>query len=164
MEPISLDEAFLDVEGSRRLHGTGPEIATAIRARVRADTGLTVSIGVATTKLLAKLSSDLAKPDGLLVVEPGTELDVLHPLAVRRLWGVGPATERKLTALGVQTVGELAALPEGAIAGGRDLVNEVAVHGVRLPIPTGGTLELWPVTRSGRDGPLVVGYRVRATP
>jgi hypothetical protein len=58
----------------------------------------------------------------------------------------------------------LAALPEGAIAGGRDLVNEVAVHGVRLPIPTGGTLELWPVTRPGRDGPLVVGYRVRATP
>jgi DNA polymerase-4 len=66
---------------------------------------------VATTKLLAKLSSDLCKPDGLLVVEPGTELDLLHPLGVRRLWGVGPATERKLTGLGVTTVGELAALP-----------------------------------------------------
>jgi DNA polymerase-4 len=112
VEPIALDEAFLDVEGSRRLHGTGPEIARAIRARVKADTGLTASVGVATTKLLAKLASDLSKPDGLLVVEPGTELDLLHPLGVRRLWGVGPATERKLTALGVSTVGELAALPE----------------------------------------------------
>ncbi len=112
VEPISLDEAFLDVEGSRRLHGTGPEIAVAVRARVKADTGLNASVGVATTKLLAKLASDLCKPDGLLVVEPGTELDLLHPLGVRRLWGVGPATERKLTELGVSTVGELAALPE----------------------------------------------------
>ena len=93
---------------------------------MRADTGLTVSIGVATTKLLAKLSSDLAKPDGLLVVEPGTELDVLHPLAVRRLWGVGPATERKLTALGVQTVGELAALPEETLV--RALGNAAGHH------------------------------------
>jgi DNA polymerase-4 len=112
LEPIALDEAFLDVEGARRLHGTGPEIATAIRSRVKADTGLTVSVGVATTKLIAKLASDLSKPDGLLVVDPGTELDLLHPLGVRRLWGVGPATERKLTSLGVTTVGELAALPE----------------------------------------------------
>jgi DNA polymerase-4 len=112
VEPISLDEAFLDVEGSRRLHGTGPEIAVAVRTRVKAETGLNASVGVATTKLLAKLASDLCKPDGLLVVEPGTELDLLHPLGVRRLWGVGPATERKLTALGVSTVGELAAIPE----------------------------------------------------
>jgi DNA polymerase IV len=112
VEPIALDEAFLDVEGARRLHGRGPEIAAAIRARVRTATGLTASVGVATTKFLAKLASDLSKPDGLLVVEPGTELDVLHPLGVRRLWGVGPATERKLTALGVRTVGDLAALPE----------------------------------------------------
>jgi DNA polymerase IV len=112
VEPIALDEAFLDVEGSRRLHGTGPEIAAAVRARVKADTGLTASVGVATTKLVAKLASDLSKPDGLLVVQPGTELDLLHALGVRRLWGVGPATERKLTALGVATVGELAALPE----------------------------------------------------
>jgi len=111
VEPIALDEAFLDVEGSRRLHGTGPEIAREIRTRVKADTGLTASVGVATTKLLAKLASDLSKPDGLLVVEPGTELELLHPLPVRRLWGVGPATERKLTELGVTTVGELAALP-----------------------------------------------------
>src|SRR6478609_2464542 len=112
VEPISLDEAFLDVEGARRLHGDGPEIAAAVRARVKADTGRTASVGVATTKMLAKLASDLSKPDGLLVVEPGTELDLLHPLGVRHLWGIGPATERKLTALGVSTVGELAALPE----------------------------------------------------
>jgi DNA polymerase-4 len=117
VEPIALDEAFLDVEGALRLHGTGPEIAAAVRADVRTTTGLTASVGVATTKLLAKLASDLAKPDGLLVVEPGTELDLLHPLAVRRLWGVGPATERKLAALGVRTVGELAALPEQVLVG-----------------------------------------------
>jgi len=126
VEPIALDEAFLDVEGGRRLHGTGPEIAAAIRARVTTDTGLTASVGVATTKLLAKLASDLSKPDGLLVVEPGTELDVLHPLGVRRLWGVGPATERKLTALGVRTVGELAALPEDTLV--RTLGNVAGHH------------------------------------
>jgi DNA polymerase IV len=115
VEPIALDEAFLDVEGTRRIHGTGPEVAVAIRAEVRAETGLTASVGIATTKLLAKLASDLAKPNGLLVVEPGTELEFLHPLGVRRLWGVGPATERRLTALGVQTVGELAKLPEATL-------------------------------------------------
>jgi DNA polymerase-4 len=115
VEPIALDEAFLDVEGARRLHGSGPEIAVAIRTRVKAETGLTASVGVATTKLLAKLASDLSKPDGLFVVEPGTELDLLHPLGVRRLWGVGPATERKLTALGVTTVGQLAALPQDTL-------------------------------------------------
>jgi DNA polymerase-4 len=115
VEPIALDEAFLDVEGARRLHGTGPELAAVIRGRLKEATGLTASVGVATTKLLAKLASDLCKPDGLLVVEPGAELDFLHPLGVRKLWGVGPATERKLTALGVTTVGELAALPEDTL-------------------------------------------------
>jgi DNA polymerase-4 len=126
VEPIALDEAFLDVEGSRRLQGTGPEIAAAIRARVRSETGLTASVGVATTKLLAKLASDLAKPDGVLVVEPGTELELLHPLGVRRLWGVGPATERKLGDLGVRTVGELAALPEDTLV--RALGNAAGHH------------------------------------
>ena len=90
VEPIALDEAFLDVAGVRRVHGPGPDIARAIRARVKAETGLTVSVGVATTKLLAKLASDLAKPDGLLVVEPGTELGVLHPLAGAPPLGCGP--------------------------------------------------------------------------
>ena len=117
VEPIALDEAFLDVAGARRLHGTGPEIAVAIRGRVRDDTGLVASVGAASTKLLAKLASDLAKPDGLLVVEPGEELTFLHPLGVERLWGVGPATRRRLTELGVSTVGELAALPEEVLVG-----------------------------------------------
>jgi len=115
VEPISLDEAFLDVRGARRLHGTGPVIAQRIRDHVRADTGLTASVGVASTKLLAKLASDLSKPDGLLVVAPGTELDFLHPLDVRRLWGVGPATQKRLARLGVHTIGDLAAQPEDTL-------------------------------------------------
>ncbi len=111
VEPISLDEAFLDVSHAHRLHGSGPEIAASIRTRVRAETGLTASVGVAATKQLAKLASDSAKPDGMLVVEPGRELEFLHPLPVRRLWGVGPATMRRLARLGVTTVGDLAAVP-----------------------------------------------------
>ena len=87
VEPIALDEAFLDVADARRILGAGPTIGVAIREQVRAETGLTASVGAATTKLLAKLASDLAKPDGLPVVEPGTELEFLHPLPVRRLWG-----------------------------------------------------------------------------
>jgi DNA polymerase-4 len=111
VEPIALDEAFLDVGGVRRLHGSAPAIGAEIRRRVRAETGLTASVGVAATKQLAKLASDLAKPDGLLVVEPGHELEFLHPLTVDRLWGVGPATRRRLGRLGVKTVGDLAAVP-----------------------------------------------------
>jgi DNA polymerase-4 len=115
VEPIASDEAFLDVAGAARIHGTGPECAVSIRERVRDDTGLTASVGVASTKLLAKLASDLAKPDGLLVVEPGTELEFLHPLPVERMWGVGPATRKRLGAYGVTTVGELAALSEQSL-------------------------------------------------
>jgi DNA polymerase-4 len=115
VEPISLDEAFLDVEGARRLHGEGPEIARSIRAQVLAETELTASVGAATTKLLAKLASDLSKPDGLLVVAPGAELEFLHPLDVGRLWGVGPATRRRLEPLGVRTVGDLAATAEDTL-------------------------------------------------
>ena len=127
VEPIASDEAFLDVSGAARTHGTGPECAVAIRRHVRDETGLTASVGVAGTKLLAKLASDLAKPDGLLVVAPGSELGFLHPLPVERLWGVGPATRKRLAALGVATVGELAALPEPA------LVSAIgAAHGRHL--------------------------------
>lgn len=115
VEPISLDEAFLDVRGARRLHGSGPEVARRVREQIRAETGLTASVGVASTKLLAKLASDLSKPDGVLVVEPGTELAFLHPLDVRRLWGVGPATQKRLARLGVRTVGDLAAQPEDTL-------------------------------------------------
>ena len=115
VEPISLDEAFLDTRGARRLYGPARTIALDIRARVRAETGLTASVGLATTKLLAKIASDLAKPDGLLIVEPGTELEFLHPLDVGRLWGVGPATRRRLERLAVHTVGDLAAIPEDTL-------------------------------------------------
>ena len=115
VEPIALDEAFLDVAGARRILGSGAEVAATIRGRVRDETGLTASVGIATTKLLAKLASDLAKPDGMLVVEPGTELAFLHPLEVRRLWGVGPATGKRLASLGVRTVGDLAQIPEATL-------------------------------------------------
>jgi DNA polymerase-4 len=115
VEPIALDEAFLDVMRARRLHGTGPEIAAALRRRISAETGLVASVGAATTKFVAKLASELAKPDGMLVVDPGTELAFLHPLEVSRLWGVGPATGRRLARLGVRTIGDLAALPEEAL-------------------------------------------------
>ena len=132
IEPIALDEAFLDVTGTvsggsrrryrgdtprppGRLLGGGPEIGAAIRARVRAETGLTASVGVAPNKLLAKLASDDAKPDGILVVEPGGELAFLHPHPVGRLWGVGPATLARLERFGVETIGDLAALPEASL-------------------------------------------------
>ena len=112
VEPLALDEAFLDVRGARRLHGSAPEIAVALRRRVLDETGLVASVGVASTKFVAKLASDLAKPDGMLVVEAGTEIDFVHPLEVRRLWGVGPKTGERLAQLGVRTIGDLAALPE----------------------------------------------------
>ncbi len=128
VEPIALDEAFLDVVGARRAHGTGPEIGAAVRRRVRDETGLVASVGAATTKLLAKLASDLAKPDGLLVVEPGTELDFLHPLPVERLWGVGPAKRQRLDRLGVRTVGDLAALPEVALVSALGGANGRYLH------------------------------------
>ncbi len=112
VEPIALDEAFLDVRSARRLHGDALEAGTKIRERIRAETGLVASVGVASTKLLAKIASDMAKPDGLLVVEAGTELEFLHPLDVGRLWGVGPATRRRLERFAVRTIGDLAALPE----------------------------------------------------
>lgn len=115
IEPLSLDEAFLDISGAARLLGGATEIGTMLRTRIRGELGLTASVGAATTKMLAKIASDLAKPDGLLVVEPGTELEVLHPLPVRRLWGVGPATQRKLVQYGVATIGDLARLPEATL-------------------------------------------------
>jgi DNA polymerase-4 len=107
VEPLSLDEAFLDVTGSRALHGTGVEIARRIKARIRDEVGLTASAGVAPNKFVAKIASDLEKPDGLVEVGPGGEAAFLHPLPLRRLWGVGPAAEAELTALGVRTIGDL---------------------------------------------------------
>jgi DNA polymerase-4 len=115
VEQLSIDEAFLDVRGVRRHLGTGREVAEHIRTRIRAEAGLNASVGVATTKFLAKVASDMAKPNGLLVIAPGEELDFLHPLPVSRLWGVGPATLAKLERIGVSNVGDVARLPEQAI-------------------------------------------------
>lgn len=108
VEPISVDEAFLDVSASVRLFGDGEEIARRIKAEIRKQTKLTASVGVASAKLIAKIASDLKKPDGLVVVPPGTEREFLAPLPVRRLWGVGPKMEERLARLGVHTVGQLA--------------------------------------------------------
>src|SRR2546430_787428 len=109
VEPLSLDEAFLDVRGCERLFGPAPEIARQIKARVRAETGLVASVGVAPNKFLAKLASDHGKPDGLVVLRPEEVAGFLHPLPVGKLWGVGKRGEARLHALGVHTVGQLAA-------------------------------------------------------
>ncbi len=106
---ITTDEAFIDGSGLFRLVGPAPDIGATIRARVRDEVGLPISIGVATTKFLAKVASVSAKPNGLFVVPPGGELDYLHPLSVRRLWGVGKITEEKLAGRGIFTVGDIAA-------------------------------------------------------
>jgi DNA polymerase-4 len=109
VERISIDEAFADVAGCTHLFGSPAEIAQAVRARVRAELGLPMSIGVARTKHLAKIASQVAKPDGLVVVDPATELAFLHELPVSLMWGVGPATEARLAKIGVTTIGQLAA-------------------------------------------------------
>jgi DNA polymerase-4 len=112
VEPISIDEAFLDVAGSEALFGSPVDIARTIRADIRGELELTASVGVATSKLVAKVASDLRKPDGLVVVEPGDEAGFLAPLPIARLWGVGERTAAALADYGVRTIGDLAALPE----------------------------------------------------
>src|ERR1700732_901324 len=111
VERISIDEAFADVAGCTHLFGPSAEIARAIRHRVRAELGLPISVGVARTKHLAKIASQVAKPDGLVVVDPEAELDFLHPLPVDLMWGVGPATKARLADMGVVTIGQLAEIP-----------------------------------------------------
>src|SRR5438552_7557273 len=109
VERISIDEAFLDVAGSVHLFGSPVVIALEIRRSVRVEIGLPVSVGVASTKHLAKVASQVAKPDGIVVVEPGREQEFLDPLPVELLWGVGPGTRSRLAATGIRTIGELAA-------------------------------------------------------
>ena len=111
VEPISVDEAFLDVSGARRLIGSPAEIAREIRRRVRAEHDITCTVGIASTKFLAKLASEHVKPDGLGIVPAETELRFLHPLPIRAVWGVGEKTAQKLGRLGMRTVGDLARLP-----------------------------------------------------
>ncbi|WP_435089497.1 DNA polymerase IV [Micromonospora aurantiaca (nom. illeg.)] len=115
VEGLSIDEAFLDVGGLRRLAGAPAAVAATLRERVRREVGLPITVGVARTKFLAKVASGVAKPDGLLVVEPDRELAFLHPLPVERLWGVGPVTAARLRDRGIRTVGQVARLDEPAL-------------------------------------------------
>jgi len=115
VEGLSIDEAFLDVSGMERSVGTPVEIAQGLRRRVLETVGLPLTVGVAQTKFLAKVASGVAKPDGLLVVPPGEELEFLHPLPVERLWGVGRVTAEKLHRRGLATVGQVAGLPEAIL-------------------------------------------------
>jgi DNA polymerase-4 len=115
VEGLSIDEAFLDVGGLRRVAGTPRDIAVELRRKVRDRVGLPITVGIARTKFLAKVASVSAKPDGLLVVEPDGELDFLHPLPVERLWGVGPKTAAKLHNVGLFKVGEVAELTEATL-------------------------------------------------
>jgi DNA polymerase-4 len=108
VERISIDEAFADVAGCTHLFGPPAEIAQTVRRRVRAELGLPISVGVARTKHLAKIASQVAKPDGLVVVDPETELDFLHDLPVELMWGVGPVAKARLAEAGVLTIGQLA--------------------------------------------------------
>ncbi|MFN6546398.1 DNA polymerase IV [Mycolicibacterium nivoides] len=115
VEPLSVDEAFLDVSGLGRVSGTPVEIARRLREQVSEQVGLPITVGIARTKFLAKVASQVAKPDGLLLVPPDRELAFLHPLPVRRLWGVGAKTAEKLHAHGVETVADVAELSESAL-------------------------------------------------
>jgi DNA polymerase IV len=131
VEQVSIDEAFLDVAGSEALFGPPDEIARRLKAAVHEETGLTASVGVATSKLVAKVASDLRKPDGLVVVPAGEEAAFLAPLPIRRLWGVGPATAAALAELGVTTIGDLASLPPDLLTRrfgrhGADLVDRAS--------------------------------------
>src|SRR5215468_8611610 len=123
VEPLSLDEAFLDVAGARRLYGRPAEIGRLIRERVREQQRLTCSVGVAPTKFVAKLASTWSKPDGLSVVPRDRVLDFLHPLPVEALWGVGDRTAEQLRRLGLRTVADIAAAPVGML---RSAVGEAA--------------------------------------
>ncbi|MFN8032694.1 MAG: DNA polymerase IV [Mycobacterium sp.] len=115
VEPISVDEAFLDVSGLRRVSGEPVQVAARLREQVRDRVGLPITVGIARTKFLAKVASQHAKPDGLLLVPPDAELEFLHPLPVRRLWGVGAKTAERLAAHGIHTVGQVAELSESML-------------------------------------------------
>ena len=115
VEPISLDEAFLDVTGARRLLGDGQTIAKLIRARVEQKEGITCSVGIAHNKFIAKIASNQCKPNGLLEIDPEKVLEFLHPLAAKEIWGVGPKTNEQLAKMGLQTVGDIANTPRSTL-------------------------------------------------
>ncbi len=115
VEPISLDEAFLDVTGARRLLGDGQTIAKLIRASVEQKEGITCSVGIAHNKFIAKIASNQCKPNGLLEIDPERVLEFLHPLAAKEIWGVGPKTNEQLAKMGLQTVGDIANTPRSTL-------------------------------------------------
>ena len=126
VEPLSLDEAFLDVSGSRRRLGSPAQIGELIRARIHDEQGITCTVGVAPNKFLAKLASTRGKPDGLLVVPAAEVVGFLHPLPVGALWGVGEKTEEMLLRLGLRTVGDIALIPQSTLE--RALGPAMAAH------------------------------------
>jgi DNA polymerase-4 len=125
VEPLSLDEAFLDVHGCEGLFGPAPEIARKIKDRIRTETGLIASVGVAPNKYLAKLASDFGKPDGFVVLPPEKVMDFLSPLPVSRIWGVGAKGEKRLHDLGIRTIGQIAALPKKTLS---DRLGDMGRH------------------------------------
>jgi DNA polymerase-4 len=132
VEQLSIDEAFLDVTGTETLYGSGEDLARKLKQAVHDETGLTISVGVAANRLVAKIASDLKKPDGLVVVLPGTEREFLAPLPIERLWGVGASTRKGLADYNVRTIGDLAALPEDV------LVRRFGKHGGDLALRAQG--------------------------
>jgi nucleotidyltransferase/DNA polymerase involved in DNA repair len=130
VEGLSVDEAFLDVTASRRLYGDGPTIARSIKEAIRGEQTLTASVGVAASKYVAKVASDLEKPDGLVVVEPGEEAEFLAPLPIRYLWGAGPKAQQALRRLGCRAIGDVAALEQEVLE--RRLGASMGVHFHRL--------------------------------
>lgn len=140
VEPLSPDLAFFDVRGCQGLFGPAPEIARQIKARIKAETGLVASVGVAPNKFLAKLASDYGKPDGLVILESDRVTEFLASLPVSRIWGVGAKGEKRLRALGITTVGALAALPVQMVVddvggAGRQLWRLAHGHGDRAVVP-----------------------------
>ena len=125
VEPLSLDEAFLDVRGCEGLFGPAQDIARQIKNRIRTETGLIASVGVAPNKYLAKLASDIGKPDGFVVLPPDKVMDFLSPLPVSRIWGVGAKGEKRLHDMGIRTIGQIAALPEKTLS---DRFGEMGRH------------------------------------
>jgi DNA polymerase IV len=129
VEGLSLDEAFLDLTGSERLLGPAAEVAARLRREMRAETGLAVSVGIAPVKMVAKIASDCAKPDGLLEVAPGGVRAFLDPLPIGRLWGVGPVTEARLVHAGLRTIGDLARAAPDLLRG---TLGDWGLHAARL--------------------------------
>jgi DNA polymerase IV len=149
VERISIDEAFADVAGCTHLFGTPAEIAAAIRRRIRTELGLPISVGVARTKHLAKIASQIAKPDGLVMVDPATELAFLHDLPVELMWGVGPVTKAKLADRGILTIGQLADTPGRSL---ERLLGQAAGEKLRSLAWNRDPREIHPHTRARSAG------------